>query len=152
MSCGQWAQGHLRMTERRSLWQHVADNAPFWTRSKTAFRFNINSVLDQPSLGLFIFSPSEAPFLQSLLTIIIKIQNLQRPWPKNALFFPNILGLERGTLVSFPKLFETAWTADEAALYKCNRGATKFRNFQRPWLTCNRQCTVLNQVPECLQI
>ena len=150
MSCGHWAQGHLRTTEGRSLWQHVADNAPFWTRSNSTFKFNINSALDQPLIGLLIFFPFWIPLsAESPINVYQQIPEPSKTLAqKNTFFSPSVPGLERDTLVSFPKLSETAWTADEAV----NRGAMKFPNFQRPWLTYSRQCTVLNQVQECLRI
>ena len=101
----------------------------------------------QPSFSPRYFLLQKPPFCWVWINHYHKIPKPSKTLAKqNALFFPNILGLERGTLVRFSKLSETAWTTDEVALCKCNRGAMKFPNFQRPWPTYSRQCTVLNQV------
>ena len=71
-----------------------------------------------------IFSFRNPLSAESGLTIIIKFQNLRRPWPKNALFSPNVLGLERGTLVSFPKLSETPTPETKRKLINFHKSAS----------------------------
>ena len=115
---------------------------------------NLTSILygiTHHSASLFcpFWNPLSAVFINNYHKIPKPSKTLAQ---KNFPFFPNVLGLERDTLVSFPKLSETASTPEKVVLCKCNRGATKFPNFQRPWLTYSRQCTILNQDQECLQI